>query len=173
MLDVLTAAFQPWADYYAASSWLPTAVIAVHVVALFIGGGIAVGADRRVVLAAPGSSEAYLAIAADLHATHRVVITALALTVMSGVALCTADLGTFWSSRVFWLKMGAIGLLVLNGALMQQVERQVLTNARNTIEMSTAGPEVTEPWLRLRRHASLSLAGWIVVVLLGVLVANI
>mgnify|MGYP006975171006 CR=1 FL=1 len=34
MQDLLTAAFQPWADYYAASSWLPTAVIAVHVVCL-------------------------------------------------------------------------------------------------------------------------------------------
>jgi hypothetical protein len=69
--------------------------------------------------------------------------------------------------------MGAIALLVLNGALMQRVERQVLTNARNTIEMSTASPEVTGPWLLLRRHAYVSLAGWTVIVLLGVLVANI
>ncbi|GAB1340998.1 hypothetical protein [Gemmatimonas sp.] len=173
MLDTLTTMLQPWADLYAASAWLPTAVIAVHVVAMFLGGGIAIGADRRVLQAVPGSSEAFLAVAADLHATHRIVIGALAITVASGAALFASDVGTFWGSWVFWTKMACLLVLVLNGVRMRRTEAELLTNARNTIEMAIAGPDVTGPWQALRGEAWTSLAGWFAVVVLGVVVANV
>jgi hypothetical protein len=173
MLETLTNILQPWADFYSASAWLPTAVIAVHIVAMFLGGGIAIGADRRVLQAAPGSSEAFLAVAADLQATHSIVISALAVTVASGAALFASDIGTFWVSLVFWTKMGCLLLLVLNGARMRRTEAELLTNARNTIEMAVAGPDVTGPWHVLRGHAWISLAGWFAIVVLGVVVANV
>lgn len=173
MLESLMGLFQPWADLYSASAWLPTVVIALHVVSLFGGGGIAIAADRRVLRATPGSSEAFLAVAEDLQSTHGVVIGSLALMVASGVALATADLGTFATSLVFWGKMGCFAILMANGLLMRQTETRLLTNARNTIEMSVAGPEVTGPWAALRRHAWVSLVFWFAVVLLGVCVANI
>lgn len=173
MLESLTTLFQPWADLYSASAWLPTAVIAVHVLALFAGGGIAIAADRRVLQARPGTSEGFLAVAEDLRGTHGVVIGALVVMVLSGTALATADIGTFAVSRVFWSKMAAFAVLIGNGAMMRSVEARLLTGARSTIEMSVAGPEVTEPWHGLRRHAWLSLAGWFLVVLLGVVVANV
>jgi hypothetical protein len=173
MLESLTTLFQPWADYYSASSWLPTVVIAVHVLTLFGGGGIAIAADRRVLRATPGSSEAFLAMAEDLHSTHGVVIGSLVGMVVSGVALATADLGTFATSLVFWGKMGCFAVLIGNGILMNRTETVLLTNARNTIEMSVAGPEVTGPWAALRRHTWVSLVFWFAVVLLGVVVANI
>ncbi|WP_353266911.1 hypothetical protein [Gemmatimonas sp.] len=173
MLETVTALVQPWADYYSASAWLPTLVIAVHVLSMFVGGGIALGADRRVLLATPGSSEAFLAMAEDLRATHGVVIGALVLMVCSGAALATADIGTFATSLVFWSKMGSFVVLMVNGARMRSAEHHLLTNARNTIEMSVAGPEVTGPWGTLRVHAWVSLAVWCLVVVLGVVVANI
>lgn len=173
MLETLTALTQPWADVFAESSWLPTAVIAVHVLAMFLAGGIAIAADRRVVQATPGSSEAFLAVATDLQATHSIVIAALTVTMLSGVALFTADPGTFWPSRVFWAKMAALLVLVVNGARMRSTESRLLTHARQTREMAVAGPEVTGPWQTLRAHAWMSLLGWFTVVLLGVVVANI
>lgn len=173
MLEAVTAFVQPWADYYSASAWLPTLVITVHVLSMFVGGGIALGADRRVLLATPGSSGAFLAMAEDLRATHGVVIGALVLMVCSGTALATADIGTFATSLVFWSKMGAFVVLIANGARMRSAEHHLLTNARNTIERSVAGPDVTGPWGTLRMHAWISLALWCVVVVLGVVVANI
>ena len=173
MLETLTTLTQPWADFYAASAWLPTATIAVHVLALFVGGGIALGADRRVLQSAPGHSEAYLAAAADLHATHRVVILALVVTILSGVALFTSDVGTFWGSRVFWAKMVTLVVLILNGARMRSTESRLVTNARNTMEMAVAGPEVTGPYQTLRAHAWVSVLSWCAIVVLGVVVANI
>jgi hypothetical protein len=173
MLETITTLFQPWADLYSASSWLPTLVIALHVVSLFAGGGIAIAADRRVLRATPGSSEAFLAVAEDLQSTHGIVIGSLVLIVASGIAMATADLGTFATSLVFWAKMACFAALMGNGVLMRRTETLLLTNARNTIEMSVAGPEVTGPWGALRRHAWVSLLFWFAVVLLGVFVANI
>lgn len=173
MLESLTAFVQPWSDFYSASAWLPTVVIAVHVLTLFVGGGIALGADRRVLLAAPGSSEGFLAVAEDLRATHGIVISALVFIVVSGVALATADVGTFATSAVFWSKMGTFAALIANGVRMRSTERVLLQNARDTIEMSVAGPEVTGPWGTLRTHAWVSLACWCLIVVLGVVVANI
>lgn len=173
MLETLTTLTQPWADYYSASSWLPTLMIAVHVLALFIGGGIALGADRRVLQSTPGRSEAYLAAAADLSATHSIVIGALIITILSGLALVASDIGTFWGSRVFWAKMATLAVLVLNGARMRSTEAQLLANARNTVEMAVAGPDLTAPFGTLRTHAWVSVVGWCAIVVLGVVVANI
>lgn len=173
MLETLTTLTQPWADYYAESAWLPTAIIAIHVLALFVGGGIALGADRRVIQSTPGHGEAYLAAAADLNATHSIVIGALVLTNLSGLALFTSDVGTFWGSRVFWAKMATLVVLVLNGVRMRSTEARLLANARNTVEMAVAGPELTGPYETLRTHAWVSVLGWCVIVVLGVVVANI
>lgn len=173
MFGTLDTLFQPWADAFSASSWLPIAVVAIHVLAMFLGGGIAIGADRRVLQAVPGTTEAYLAVAADLHGTHRTVIGSLAATITSGIALFASDVGTFWGSWVFWAKMATLLLLVGNGVRMRRTEAALLENARNTIEMAIAGPDVTGPWQALRGQARVSLGGWFAVVLLGVVVANL
>jgi len=173
MLEILTTLTQPWADYYSASTWLPTVMIAMHVLALFVGGGIALGADRQVLQSRPSRSDAYLAAAADLHATHRIVIAALVITNLSGVALFTADVGTFWGSPVYWAKMATLAVLMLNGARMRSTEARLLASARNTVELAVAGPDVTEPYQSLRTHAWVSVLGWCTIVVLGVVVANI
>jgi hypothetical protein len=172
MLDTLTSLTQPWADYYAESAWLPTALIALHVLALFIGGGIALGADRRLLQAAPGHRDAYLATAADLKATHGIVIGALVLTNLSGLALFTSDVGTFWGSRVFWAKMATLVVLILNGVRMRSTEARLLGNA-GSADADIAGAELAGPYATLRTHARVSVLGWCLIVVLGVVVANI
>ena len=178
MLETLTTLTQPWADYYAESAWLPTALIALHVLALFVGGGIALGADRRVLQSTPGHREAYLAAAADLSTTHGIVIGALVLTNLSGLALFTSDVGTFWGSRVFWAKMATLVVLILNGVRMRATEARLLPNAGSAVETGSAGAELTGaelagPSATLRTHAWVSVLGWCLIVVLGVVVANI
>lgn len=175
MLESLVALFQPWADRYADSPVLSTTIIAVHVLAMFIGGGMAVGADRAILRAAPGTAEAVRAVVADLATMHGVVIAALAVTFASGTLLFTSDLPTFAVSVVYWVKMGAIALLLLNGLRMRAAERAVLSPLENmpihTTEMPVAFPQ--REWRAVRTSAAASLALWLSIVVLGVILTNI
>lgn len=172
MLETITALFQPWADLYGDSHVLSTSIVALHVLSMFLGGGIAIGADRRVLLAAPGTAEAHRAVAEDLRAQHAVVIGSLALIVLSGLLLAASDVGTFGVSLVFWSKMIAFTLLMGNGWLMRRTEARVVQAAKNTMEFSVVGPDLTLPWGALRRSAWVSLSGWFITVFLGVLLTN-
>ncbi len=176
MLETLTTLLQPWADFFAESAYVPTIILAVHVLAIFTGGGIAIAADRRVLLAAPGTREAYQAAAEDLRTTHAIVIGALVVIVASGIALATSDVGTFLVSRVFWAKMTTFAVLITNGAFMRRTESRVLaaaTDAGVEIEKTTQWPSPHLPWAVLKRSAAISLLAWLAVVLLGVVLSDI
>jgi uncharacterized membrane protein len=172
MLETLTTLFQPWADRYGDSSALSTTIVSLHVLSMFLGGGIAIGADRRVLLAMPGTAEAHRAVAEDLKAQHGIVVGSLVAIVLSGLLLATADIGTFAVSLVFWAKMGVFAALMINGLLMRRTEARVVNAAKNTTEFSVIGPDLSLPWDSLRRSAWVSLAGWFLTVLLGVVLTN-
>ncbi len=176
MLETLTTLFQPWSELYADSAWLPTAILAVHVLALFAGGGIAIAADRRVLMATPGTREAYQAAAEDLRTTHAIVIGAIVIMVGSGLAMATSDIGTFVVSKVFWTKMATFALLIANGVFMRRTEARVLTAAADAgvaIDQTTQWPSAHLPWAVLKRSAAVSVTAWFAVVLLGVVLSNI
>lgn len=173
MLETLTALFQPWADLYAESGWLPTAVITAHVLAMFVAGGIALGADRRVLRATPVRRDTLRAEAAELSGTHRLVVSALITTVITGIALFAADIGTFWSSRVFWAKLIGIVILTVNGVGMRRTEALLLASAGAPADSSDVTGDDGNRWATLQRHARVSAFVWLVVVVLGVVVANL
>lgn len=176
MLDSLIALTQPWADLYASSTPLSTSVLVLHILGLFVGGGIALGTDRRVLRAHPGAGpdtgEAYLAAAEDLKAAHGVVLIALCLTVVSGLALATADVGTFATSPLFWSKMTLFAVLLINGTLMRRAETRVIAAARSTMELAIDGSDPALPWEALRRFAWISSGCWMGLVVLGVILGN-
>ncbi|WP_310570034.1 hypothetical protein [Gemmatimonas sp.] len=176
MLETLTSLLLPWSELYADSAWIPTTILAVHVLALFAGGGIAIAADRRVLLATPGTREAYQAAAADLRTTHAIVIGSIVVMVASGIALATSDIGTFAVSKVFWSKMAMFTVLIANGAYMRRTESRVLTAATDAgvmIDKTTQWPSPHLPWAVLKRSATISLIAWFSVVLLGVVLSEI
>ena len=53
-----------------------------------------------------------------LNRTHHIVVAGLVALTFSGLLLFTADVETFWYSRIFWIKMCLMALLVVNGALL-------------------------------------------------------
>lgn len=176
MLDMLTTLLLPWSDYFAESAYLPTTIVALHVLALFVGGGTAIAADRRVLLATPGTREGYQAAANELHTTHALVIGALVITVISGVALATSDVGTFLGSKIFWAKMATFGVLIANGLVMRRTESRVLwaaTTATAMADHSTPLPSVTMPWARLKQSAAVSLMAWCAMVVFGAVLSDI
>lgn len=166
MLDALTALVQPWADVFADNSALATAVTASHVLAIFAAGGFAISADRRLLRTSVTSPSALREAVAELGTTHRVVITALAFAVTSGLLLFTSDIGTFGGSRVFWTKMTMVVLLLSNGIRMRRAEGRLLraTDADSIV--------IESAWRSLRRAAGFSLVAWFVIVLLGVILGS-
>ena len=176
MLEALTTFFLPWSEFYADSSWLPTTILAVHMLALFIGGGMAIAADRRLLMVVPDAPKALQHAAEELQTTHTIVIGALVLTVLSGVALATSDLGTFAVSTVFWAKMATLVVLLSNGVYMQRMESQVHAAASDPSAAPTGAaflPSLQRPWTALRRSAVISAAAWSVMVVLGVVLSNV
>lgn len=174
MFESLAALVQPWADLYADSNALSTAVLTVHVLAMFVGGGMAVGADRSILRAAPGSAEAVRAVVADLSNIHAVIIGALSVTIVSGAALFASDVATFSVARVYWTKMGLLALLLVNGLRMRRAERAVLHPLENipihTTEMPVVFPK--REWNSVRSAAWVSMALWMSIVVLGVVLTN-
>jgi hypothetical protein len=172
MLETITTLLQPWADLYGDSKVLSTALIAIHVLSMFVGGGIAVAGDRRVLMSAPGTPDAYRAVAEDVKALHGVVIASMVLMVLSGLLLAASDFGTFGVSLVFWSKMATFGVLSINGLAIRRSEQRVLNAAQSTTEFSVIGKDLEFPWISLRRGSWISVACWLLTVFLGVLLTN-
>ena len=174
LIDSVSALVQPWADLYADNSILSTGVIAAHILAMFVGGGMAISADRAILRSKPGTADAVRAVVADLSTTHSIVIGSLAVTVLTGLSLLASDVGNFAVSRVFWVKMASFAILLINGLRMQRVEKGVMTGlgaaSIYTTEMQLPFP--TKAWRGIRSAAGVSLVMWPIIVVLGVVLTN-
>ena len=89
-----------------------------------------------------------------LKRTHALVLAGLIVLAVSGVLLLAADFDTYWHSRIFWLKMGLIGLLVANGALLLRAERRLRGGERSA-------------WIAMYRTTTASLVLWALTTLAG------
>jgi hypothetical protein len=81
---------------------------------------------------------------------------------VSGVALFFTDVETFAESVAFWVKMGLVALLLLNGLLMTRTE--------SVLRRSADGD--TASWGRLRTTAFASGVLWLATLLAGVALTN-
>ena len=69
--------------------------------------------------------------------------------------MAASDLETYLNSRLFWMKMGIVGLLLINGGLLVLSER------------AAAGGTGDGGWARLRFVSAASLALWLLALLAG------
>lgn len=161
----LVTLFEPWASTYSDSKLLSTVVTFLHVAALVVGGGLAIATDRGTLRALRAGGETRARQLAELSGAHRLVVGGLVLATVSGLLLFAADLETFWGSWIFWLKMGLIVLLLVNGAVMVGAERALRLEAGTGSGQESA-------WRRLRATAVSSLVLWLVITFVGVALVN-
>jgi hypothetical protein len=160
--DVLIQLFKPWNDFYSHSKAMETVVLFMHIGGLLLAGGLAIAADRATLRALAVGGDGRVHQMKELAAVHRWVLTGLTVVVISGVALFTSDIETFFGSWIFWVKMVLVALLLINGFMMTRTERSLETDA------SDGAPH----WGAMRRTAVTSLLLWFVITLAGVALAN-
>jgi uncharacterized membrane protein len=155
----MMALVDSWASMYSHQPLLRTFVGFLHVGGLLVGGGFAIAVDRLTSLAA-GHGPVRSAQLHLLRSTHGAVLAGIAALVVSGLLLLGADLDMYLYSKVFWIKMGLFGLLLVNGVWLLRAEREI-------------GRGNTTAWTQLRASSAISLALWLATTLAGVALPNI
>lgn len=154
----LATAVAPWSRLYAHSKAVSSAVTFLHVAPLVFGAGTAFVMDRttlRVSREGAAERERHLH---ELERVHRVVITGLTFSFLSGVLFFLADVETFVGSFLFWGKLTLVALLLANGLLLKQTEHALLTASDSALL-----------WHRLRTLSIVSAVLWLASTLAGVL----
>lgn len=154
--------FKPWSDFYGHSKLTETIVVFVHVGGLLLAGGIAIANDRATLRALARPAEDRAAQRHELASSHRAVLTGLTLIVLSGLALVTSDIETFWGSPIYWTKMAVVVALLANGLLITRAE------AALDGDDSDGAPG----WRSLRRTSVVSLGLWFSITALGIALVN-
>jgi hypothetical protein len=160
MPTLLSHAVQSWNDLYSHTALVRTLVAFVHVGGLVGGGGAAIAADRATLKATRRGQVLGRDQLDAIHNTHRVVIAGLVAVIVSGILLFAADVDTYSVSRVFWLKMGMVAALMINGALLVRVGRDAI--------VPDAGVGRA-----LRRMTAISMTLWFLTTLAGSALPNI
>lgn len=164
----LVAAVQPWATLYSDSTAVRTAVVSLHLVPLVLGGGVAVAVDRMTLRAGRLDEGARVRQLTELASVHRWVAPALALTILSGVALLLSDVEEYVGNWIFWTKMGLVLALLVNGLAMSRAERGLSNEAAGG--GWDAGSH--HAWRRLERSSVTSLLLWLSITVAGVALVN-
>ncbi len=179
MAEALAAWLEPWAALYGEQAALSTAILAGHLLALFVGGGVAVAADRTVLRATPATADDHRRVADELHATHALVVALLGATMATGLLMAAADVATYAASAVYWSKMGGVALLLVNGMLLRRAEAAVrhpppaqAPGGEAQVEAPADPARLAGAWSALRAAARRSQFLWCGLVLLGVLLSN-
>ena len=158
MAATLHDLFVTWGSFYANHPMTRTMITFAHIGGLMLAGGAAMTADRGLLNSARRGTDSRASLAAT-RSTHGFVLWGLVLITISGLLLFAADVDTFWVSRVFWIKMALIVLLVVNGATLMRSERR-----------ASAGD--ASAWRTLRWTAGASLLLWMLTTLAGVALLN-
>ena len=161
--DALANFVEPWAKFYSHSKTANTIVTFLHIAPIVVGGGIAISLDRASLRLRLDDADARRRHLAELGSVHPIVISALVISLLSGLAMLAADLDTFLPSWVFWLKMALVVALLANGAVMTRLERA----------LAAAEGGASDQWGRLRGIAIASLTLWLAITLAGVILTNI
>jgi uncharacterized membrane protein len=154
---IIANAAEPWAKIFSHSKAVSAGTLFFHLAPLIVGGGVAFAADIGTLRAFRRGTAERTRQVAELAGTHRLVVFGLTLSFISGILLFLSDVETFLGSIFFWIKLGCVALLLINGIVLTRVEAAL-----------TLTPHDDRQWTRLRTVAILSATMWIVTTLVGV-----
>jgi hypothetical protein len=147
---------EAWTELYSNSTVVRSLVLYAHLGGILVGGGCAIATDRLTLMAPPDDAHQLRIV----NGIHRLVVTAIGFIALSGLLMLAADLETFLVSKVFWIKMLFVVLLLINGLRLLKAEQAARAG-------TPAG------WARLRSASVASLVLWLGIALLGAVLANV
>ncbi len=159
MASGISALVERWAHFYGDQKAVSAGVTYVHLAGILLGGGMAVSADRSSLQLVPGSGAELVRDLARLKSVHRLVIIGLSLTIASGLAILLSDLHTYLTSVLYWVKMGLVASLLINGFVRLRAERK--------LERGEDG------WKIFRGTSALSLVLWFAILLAGAFLTTV
>ncbi|MHB8838940.1 MAG: hypothetical protein ACYC7F_08320 [Gemmatimonadaceae bacterium] len=163
LVETLAELTKPWAKFYSRSDAAQAIVLFTHLAGMLGGGGLSISADRAMWKARTATDEVRARLLAEVSATHRPVIIGLAMAAVSGLFMLAADVEAYLPSPIFWGKMAALALLLINGRWLQTLEEK----ARR------APATLPAAWPRIGLSSRFSYVLWFAVVLGGVLLVNV
>jgi hypothetical protein len=152
----------PWRSLFSHSTTLEMSVVGTHVLSMLVAGGLAIAHDRGTLRAGgwtPPIREHHFA---ELHAVHRTIVVALAICMLSGLALFAADVKTYAVSLPFWIKMSLIAMLLGNALIMTATESTLRADA---------GGGAALAWARIRATSIVSALLWGSIVLVSIVLS--
>jgi hypothetical protein len=150
--EILSHAVAGWARFYGDHRIVSVTVRYLHLAGLLVGGGTAVALDRRVLAARRLLEPERSAVLDALEASHRVVVPAIGLVMLTGALMTASDTTTFFASRLYWSKMALVTLLLANGAGLFFAEARARQGGG---------------WTWLRTVSAASLALWLIILYVG------
>lgn len=162
IVETLAAAVKPWNELYSHSKVVSASVTYAHLGSLLVGGGFAIASDRTALRVRTADIEERRRVLRDFAGIHKPVVTALAIIVVSGLAMMLADVETFLVSPVYWTKMALFVLLLSNGYLVMRTEHSLTTNPSPANSL----------WGRFTMGAIASLILWLTTTLIGVILMS-
>jgi hypothetical protein len=165
LLKTLEHFLAPWQSAYSDSKVISTAVVGAHVLAMFIGGGYAIAADRQTLQALRTDAGEWTRQLLELHKIHRPVLISMAVMLVTGVMLAAADVKTFATAPMFWIKIALVVSLIVNGGVLTKTEES-LRNGGMVADV------FNRKWGRLRTVSWMSLVLWSATLIAGVILQN-
>jgi hypothetical protein len=146
-----------WSSYYGDHRLASVTIRFLHLASLLLGGGAALFTDRQILRAIWAGSEAREAVLAALSRVHPQVVSCILAAGAAGILMTAADTATFLVSKLYWIKMSMVGLLIANGAVLLGVERRARVIG------------VSAGWPILAAVSAVSAALWLTILFLGTL----
>ena len=157
-MEQIAAWCAPWNELFGHSKLIAGGVTGIHIMALVLGGGLAIAADRMTLRVRSADAAQRTAQLREVRDVHSVVLAGVILLFVSGILLAASDVETFLPSPIFWLKLALSALLVVNGALLTRTER---------------APNVDERvWSRVRLLSISSVFLWTATAVVGIVLSN-
>lgn len=152
----------PWRSLFSHSAPVEMSVVGTHVLSMLAAGGLAIAHDRGTLRAGRWTPAVRQHHVAELHAVHRVIVAALAICMLSGVALFASDVRTYVVSVPFWIKMGLIAMLLGNALIMTATE--------GTLRVESGGAAAIA-WSRIQVTSIVSAFLWGSIVLVSIVLS--
>lgn len=147
----------PWAKIYSHSKTVSASVMFLHLAPLVFAAGAAFTTDRMTLRAMRAGAADRARQLQEIAASHRIVLIGLTFSFVSGILMFLSDVETFLGSAYIWVKLGFVGLLLLNGFVMTRTEKKLEVSGDNGAL-----------WARMRTLAILSAFLWLATTLAGV-----